>query len=209
MVEAPQTAAEGSARHSPRKTFASLANYNFRMFWSGQLISQAGSWMQRMAQAWLVLDISHSPTALGIVTALQFLPILCLTAFAGVFVDRLPKYRLLIVTQSLALGQSLALWLLAASGHIGLWQIYVLAVFLGLVTALDNPARQAMVVEVVGREQLTNAVGLNSAQFNASRLVGPALAGLAIAAWGVTVCFFLNAASFLAVLVGLPLMKPA
>ncbi len=208
MVEAPQTAAEGSARHSPRKTFASLANYNFRMFWSGQLISQAGSWMQRMAQAWLVLDISHSPTALGIVTALQFLPILCLTAFAGVFVDRLPKYRLLIVTQSLALGQSLALWLLAASGHIGLWQIYVLAAFLGLVTALDNPARQAMVVEVVGREQLTNAVGLNSAQFNASRLVGPALGGLTIAAWGVTVCFFLNAASFLAVLVGLLLMKP-
>jgi len=164
--------------------------------------------MQRMAQAWLVLDMSHSPAALGIVTALQFLPILCLTVFAGVFVDRLPKYRLLIVTQSLALGQSLVLWLLAASGQITLWQIYILAAFLGLVTALDNPARQAMVVEVVGREQLTNAVGLNSAQFNASRLVGPAIGGLTIAAGGVTVCFFLNAVSFLAVLVGLLLMKP-
>ncbi len=203
MAAAPVT-----PRRARGKTFASLANYNFRMFWIGQLISQAGSWMQRMAQAWLVLDISHSPAALGIVTALQFLPILCLTVFAGVFVDRLPKYRLLIVTQSLALGQSLILALLCAGGHITLWQIYILAAFLGLITALDNPARQAMVVEVVGREQLTNAVGLNSAQFNASRLIGPAVGGLAIAAWGVTICFFLNAASFLAVLVGLLLMKP-
>ncbi|HLY66691.1 MAG TPA: MFS transporter [Chloroflexota bacterium] len=210
MPNKTEVASKGSwlSRRWRGGTFASLATYNFRLFWMGQLVSQAGSWMQRMAQAWLVLDISHSATALGIVSALQFLPILCLTALAGVFVDRWPKYRLLVVTQAAALVQSVALAVLTGSGHIQLWEIYILAALLGLITALDNPARQAMVVELVGREQLTNAVGLNSAQFNASRLIGPAIGGLAIAAWGVTVCFYLNAVSFLAVLVGLLMMRP-
>ncbi len=188
------------------RTFASLRSYNYRLYWSGQLVSLVGTWMQRMGQAWLVLDLSGSPAALGQVTALQFLPLLCFSLFGGVIVDRLPKRRLMIATQSAALVQALVLTALVASGAIRLWEIYLLALVLGLTNALDNPARQAFVVELVGREQVANAIGLNSAVMNSARLVGPALAGLVIARWGVGVCFALNAVSFLAVLIGLLLM---
>lgn len=191
------------------RTFASFRSYNYRLFWSGQLVSQIGTWMQRIAQSWLVLELTHSPTNLGVVTALQFAPILFLSVFAGWWIDRLPKHKVLVVTQSLALVQSLAMAILTLGGHIQLWQIYVLALVLGTINALDNPARQAFVMEMVGRENIVNAVALNSAQFNGSRLLGPAIGGLIIAAWSVGICFLINAVSFLAVLVGLLLMKPS
>ncbi|MFI5266556.1 MAG: MFS transporter, partial [Chloroflexota bacterium] len=189
------------------QTFASFGNYNFRLYWFGQLISQAGTWMQMVGQAWLVLEITHSPFALGTVSALQFLPVLCVTLFAGVIVDRLPKHRLLLVTQSVALAQALTLAALTASGHIQLWQIYVLASVLGLVSAFDQPARQSFVMELVGRDNIVNAVALNSAQFNVARLIGPAIGGVLIATLGVAICFFINAASFVAVLVSLLLLR--
>jgi len=190
------------------RTFASFRSYNYRLFWFGQLISQVGTWMQRIGQSWLVLELTHSPQALGLVTALQFFPILLFSLFAGVWIDRLPKHKMLIATQAMALVQALLLAIPTMMGTIQLWQIYVLAALLGLINAFDNPARQSFVMEMVGRENLVNAVALNSAQFNGSRLLGPAIGGLMIAAWGVGICFLFNAVSFLAVLIGLLLMRP-
>ena len=191
------------------KTFSSLANRNFRLFWAGQLVSQVGTWMQNVGQAWLVLQITHSSIALGTVTALQTLPILFTVLFAGVVVDRLPKRELLYVTQTVSLLQAGVLAALTASGQVQVWHIYILATLLGLVNAFDQPTRQAFVVELVGRDELVNAVGLNAAQYSSARLVGPALAGLAIAAFGLAVCFSLNAFSFLAVLISLACLRSA
>jgi MFS family permease len=156
-----------------------------------------------------VLQITHSSIALGTVTALQTLPILFTVLFAGVVVDRLPKRELLYVTQAVSLLQAGALAALTASGQVQVWHIYVLATLLGLVNAFDQPTRQAFVVELVGRDELVNAVGLNAAQYSSARLVGPALAGLAIAAFGLAVCFSLNAFSFLAVLISLACLRSA
>lgn len=189
------------------QTFASFRNYNYRLYWFGQLISQAGTWMQVVGQSWLVLELTHSPFALGTVAALQFLPVLCVTLFAGVVVDRLPKHRLLLATQSVALVQAAALAALTAAGLIQLWEIYILAALLGLVNAFDQPTRQSFVMELVGRENIVNAVALNSAQFNAARLIGPAVGGVLIASLGVAICFVVNAASFLAVLASLLLLR--
>ncbi|HLG71045.1 MAG TPA: MFS transporter [Chloroflexota bacterium] len=191
------------------KAGQSFRNYNFRLFWTGQLISQCGTWMQSVAQAWLVLEIAHSPVALGTVTALQFLPITLGSMMASVLVDRIPKRRLLAITQTAALIQASLMAALYASGHIQLWHIYLLALFLGCTNALDAPTRQSFVMELVGRESLVNAVGLNSAIQSGSRLVGPAIGGLVIATLGLTVCFAANAVSFLAVLLCLALMRPA
>jgi MFS family permease len=192
---------------SPPSTFASLGNYNYRLFWFSQLISQIGNWMQVTAQAWLVLQLTGSSVALGTVLALQYLPMLCVTLFAGVVVDRVSKQRLLMVAAALELVQAGVLAALTSGGHIQLWHIYVLAGCLGLVTAFENPGRQAFVMELVGRQNVVNAVGLNSAQVNGARLIGPAIGGLVIAGWGVAACFFLNATSFLTVVVGLALMR--
>ncbi|HLY65909.1 MAG TPA: MFS transporter [Chloroflexota bacterium] len=200
VQEAPQRAGTFS------RAFISFHNYNFRLFWIGQLVSQIGTWMQIVALPWLVLQITHSSVALGTVVALQFVPILAVVLFAGVIVDRLPKQRLLIVTQSVSLAQALVLAVLTATGHIALWHIYLLAVVLGLINAFDNPARQSLVTELVGRDNLVNALGLSSAQFSSARLVGPALGGLVIGSWGIAVCFYLNALSFLAVLISLFLL---
>lgn len=189
------------------RTFSSFKVYNFRLYWCGQLVSQSGTWMQSVGQAWLVLQITHSALALATVAALQALPILCGTLFAGVVVDRLPKRRVLVATQILFLAQSSTLATLTVTGRIQLWEIYVLAVIMGCIGAFDNPARQAMAMELVGREHLVNAVGLNSAQFNGARLVGPAIAGFLIAAWGVPICFILNAISYLSALVSLLLLR--
>jgi MFS family permease len=190
------------------RTFASFRSYNYRLFWFGQLISQIGTWMQRIGQSWLVLQLTDSPTALGLVTALQFAPILVFSLFAGAWLDRMPKHKVVIVTQCLALVQAILLAVPTIMGTIQLWQIYALALLLGAINAFDNPARQSFVMEMVGRENIVNAVALNSAQFNGSRLLGPAIGGLMIAAWGVGVCFAVNAVSFLAVLVGLLMMRP-
>jgi MFS family permease len=163
--------------------------------------------MQKIGQAWLVLQLTHSPLALGTVLSLQALPILCGTLFAGVIVDRVFKYRLLLITQMVALVQAGLLAWLTLSGNIQLWQVYVLALLLGLVNAFDNPTRLAFLMELVGRDMVVNAVGLNSALNNGARLVGPAIAGLIIAAWGVGACFGVNAVSFLAVVAALLAMR--
>ncbi len=208
-IETGSAAVGGLSDSRLQRTIGAFRNYNFRLYFFGQLISQVGAWMQKIGQAWLVLQITHSPIALGTVAALQFLPILCGSLFASVLVDRVPKHRLLLVTQTLALVQSVVLAGLTVTGYIQLWHIYLLALFLGIVNALDSPARLAFIMELVGRDNVVNAVGLNSAMNNGARLFGPALAGLTIAVWGVGNCFVLNAISFLAVVIGLALMRPS
>ncbi len=191
------------------RTFGSLSVYNYRLFWFGQLISLSGTWMQTTAQAWLVLQLTNSPVALGTVTLLQFLPITLLTLFGGVFADRLPKRGVLLATQSAATVQAFLLAVLVMSGRIQLWQIYILALLLGVINAFDNPTRQAFVSELVGKDRLQNAVALNSSLFNTARVIGPALAGIVITVIGIGPAFLLNAISFLPVIGGLLLMRLA
>lgn len=192
-------------------TFASMRVFNYRLFFTGALVSNIGTWMYRVAQDWLVLTIltNHSSSAMGIITGLQFLPIPFLAPYAGAVIDRLPKRRLLMVTQALLGLQALVTWLLVATGTAQLWHIYLLAFVMGVVTSFDNPTRQAFVSEMVPRDLVPNAVGLNSASFNGARLLGPGVAGLVIAAWGVAPSMLVNAASFLAVLCSLWFMRPA
>lgn len=180
-----------------------LRHRDFRLFWIGQLISQIGTWMQSVAQAWLVLDLTHSPLQLGIVSALQFAPILLLSPVGGVLSDRFAKRRVLLVSQTAMQWQALVLAALVWSGYIRYWHVAVLAVIYGLGRALDIPTRQAYVTDLVGRADLPNAVALNSVIMNGARIVGPAVAGLLIAAFGVALAFFLNGVSFVAVLVAL------
>jgi MFS family permease len=194
--------------------FHALKVRNYRLFWFGQLISQTGSWMQRTAQDWLVLQLTHSPISLGVVTALQFLPVLLLSLVGGVISDRWSKHRLVTITQIAALVQAAIFAILVATGAIELWHVYVLAFTQGVITAIDNPVRQAFVVELVGREHLVNAVALNSMLFNGARIVGPAAAGIMIAGasstlTGIALVLFANAISFIAVLVGLLLIDPS
>jgi len=199
---------QGGARPPLRETFRALHNPNYRLFWFGQLVSLIGTWMQSTALAWLVLKIYNSPLALGTMATIQFTPVLIFVLFGGVIADRLPKQRLLIATQSTMLVQALVLAVLTSAHLINLPLIYLLAAVQGSANALDNPARQALVAELVGPEDLPNAVALNSTLFNTSRLIGPALGGVAIATIGIADCFYLNAASFLAVIGSLLLMKP-
>jgi MFS family permease len=189
------------------RAFSSLRHRNYRLYWFGEVISLMGSYMQTIGQAWLVLELTHSAWQLGLVGALQSLPVLLFSIFGGVFADRWPKQRILLVTQAAAMIQALLLWTLIATGTIQLWHLYVLAMLLGLTNSLDHPTRQAFVIELVGREDLPNAVALNSSLSQMTRIVGPAMAGIIIAASGVTILFLFNALSFLAVLVGLALIK--
>ncbi|HEX7611933.1 MAG TPA: MFS transporter [Candidatus Limnocylindrales bacterium] len=186
-----------------------LRHRNFRLFWFGQLISLIGTWMQSVAQAWLVLLLTHDPFWLGVVAAVQFTPVLALGLFGGILADILPKRRTIIGTQAILMVLALVLAVLSWTGIVQVWHILVLAFALGLVNAVDMPTRQAIVMELVGREDVANAVGLNSAMFNAARIVGPAVAGLVIGVAGVTVCFFLNGLSFVAVIAGLLAMREA
>jgi MFS family permease len=197
-----------TSRRPLGRTFRSLRNPNYRLYWIGQVISMLGTWMQTIGQAWLVLRLTDSPLALGIVTACQTLPVLLLALFGGVIADRVPKRRLLVITQTMMLVQASILALLTAGGWVHLIHLYLLAAVLGTATALDNPTRQAFVKEMVGPDDVPNAVALNSIVQNTARLAGPALAGLTIAAVGVAACFTLNAVSFVAVIVALLLMRP-
>jgi MFS family permease len=176
---------------------------DFRLFWAGQLVSLIGTWMQSVGQAWLVLELTGSPFQLGVVNALQFIPVLLLSTVGGALSDRLPKRRILLVTQAAMMVQALVLAGLVASGHVRYWQVAVLAAVYGLGRAIDIPARQAYVTDLVGRVDVPNAVALNSLVFNGARIVGPAVAGLLIARFGVGLAFFLNGVSFLAVLAAL------
>jgi len=203
------TTAEPRVGRPPlRQTFRALRNRNYRLFWFGQVVSSVGTWMQSIALAWLVLRLTNSPLALGLVITFQTLPVLFLALFGGVVADRVPKRRLLLVTQSAMALQATALAVLVGFGHANLIAIYGLAAVLGIATALDNPSRQAFVKEMVGPEDVPNAVALNSIVFNTARLIGPALGGLTIAVIGVAGCFTVNAISFLAVIGGLLLMRP-
>ena len=184
-----------------------LAHRDFRLFCSGQIVSQVGTWMQSVAQSWLVLELTDSPFRLGLVGTLQFTPILLLSVVAGVLADRVPKRRLLVATQSLMGLQALTLTALVVSGRVQYWHVAVLAAVYGFATALDNPARQSFVAEMVGKADLSSAIALNSAIFNTARVVGPALAGLAIAAWGTGTAFAVNALSFVAVVAALLAMR--
>ena len=189
------------------RTFIALRHRNFRLFWFGQLISLIGTWMQSIGQAWLVLQLTHSAWLLGVVGALQFLPVMLLSLFGGVLADRFPKRRVLVFTQSFAMLQAAVLWILVASGSIQVWEVLVLASLLGFTNSFDMPTRQAFVVEMVGREDLPNAVALNSSIFNMARVIGPGLGGLIIAFVGIAPLFFLNAISFVPVIIGLALIR--
>jgi len=191
-------------------TFASLSIYNYRVFAAGALISNTGTWMGRVAQDWLVLTqlTPYSSVALGVVTGLQFAPLALFAPVAGMIADRFPKRRILFVTQSAMALTSLLTGVLVVTQAVELWHIYLLAFVQGVASALDNPARQTFVSEMVPHESLSNAVGLNSASFNGARLIGPGLAGLVIAAFGTGPAFFLNTLSFVAVLFALSRMRP-
>lgn len=197
-------------------TFRSLRVRNYRLFFVGQAVSVSGTWMQSVAQAWLVVHYlappGHAGVDLGLTTALQFLPMLVLGAWGGLVVDRFDKRKLLYGTQSAAAALALALAVLVTvgpgpTGSARLWEVYLLALLLGFVNLIDNPARQTFVVELVGRDDLPNAVSLNSILMNGARVVGPAIGGVLIATVGLADCFLLNAASYVAVLVALARMR--
>jgi MFS family permease len=193
-----------------RRTFGSLSTRNYRLFAAGQVISNTGTWMQRVAQDWLVLDLTHgSGSALGITTGLQFLPLLLFSLWGGVIADRYSKRRLLIGTQSAMGLLALILGAAALTRTVQIWHVYLLAFTLGLVTVVDNPTRQAFAAEMVGRGGMANAIALNSAVFNLARIAGPAAAGLVISVLGTPAAFLLNAASYGAVLISLKLMRPS
>jgi MFS family permease len=189
-----------------RTTFAALSVPNYRRYFGGQSISLIGTWMQMTAQAWLVLTLTHSSTWLGAIIALQTLPVLLLAPYGGVIADRMDKRRLMIALQSAMGLQALALGVLTITGAVRVWEIGLLAALLGLNNAFENPARQSFMLELVGSEHLRNAVTLNSVLVNVARTVGPAVAGVLIATVGEGICFFANAASFVAVVASLHTM---
>jgi len=190
------------------RTFRSLRRHrNYRLFFTGQLISVAGTWMQNIGLAWLVIQLSSSPLAIGALAFCRFLPFFLLSLVAGVFVDRIDTRRLLITTQAAAMLVSVVLAVVTLTGLATLPVVYALAALGGLILVFDSPGRQTLTFQMVGPSELPNAVALNSGLFNASRVVGPALAGVTIAVAGVGLCFVVNAVSFLAVLVALKEMR--
>jgi MFS family permease len=204
---APRGAAPAPSKPDNGGMFSALRVRNYRLYSAGQLVSLTGTWMQRVAQDWLVLEITNSGTALGVVTALQFGPQLLLGLYGGIIADRGNKRRLLLGTQTAIALVALLLGLLDVTGLVAYWHVLVLAGVLGVITAVDTPVRQSFVIEMVGREDLTNAVAINSTIFNTGRIVGPALAGVLITAVGTGWAFLGNAASSIAVLAGLLLMR--
>lgn len=187
--------------------FRALRHWNYRLYFIGQLISLSGTWMQTIAQNWLVYRLSGSPVSLGIMNGLSVLPLLPLALFGGSLADRFPRRWLIVSTQSLMMGQAFLLAWLTWSGWIQVWHVWVMAMLLAAFQMLDVPARQAFVVEMVGEEDLGNAIALNSSLFNFARIIGPSLAGLVVATLGEAMAFFLNGLSFLAVIAGLLAMQ--
>jgi MFS family permease len=188
--------------------FRSLRIRNYRLYFLGQIVSLTGTWMQTVALGWLVYEITGSPTQIGTVTAVQFIPVLLGSIHGGLLADRFDKRKLMICTQVAFTVQSAALTVLALTGTATLPWLYVISFVLGAITTVDNPARQAFVSEMVGRDELTNAVGLNSAIFNSARIIGPAIAGVLITLIGTTACFLINTLSFFAVIAALVAMRP-
>jgi MFS family permease len=195
-------------------TFSALAVRNYRIYILGAIVSNTGTWMQRIGQDWLVLQLTNSGTALGITTGLQLLPALLFSPIAGVVADRLPKRTVLRVTQVAMAVPAALLGILAVTGAVQTWHVYLLSFLFGIGTAFDAPARQSFVVEIVGAKDLSNAVGLNSASFNLARMIGPAIAGVLIAALGSGIegagwVILINAVSYIAVLMSLQLLDPS
>jgi MFS family permease len=199
------TASLASVTHG----FRSLGRRNYRLFWFGQLVSLAGTWMQDVALSWLVLSLTQSPVALGWTMTIRFLPALLFSLYGGVVADRLPKRQTIIVAQCVQLVVALALAILTSTELITVGLIYTLAGVRGLVDSIDGPTRQSFVPEMVGTADLANAVALNSTQFNSARIFGPAVGALVISTLGLAACFFLNAVSFLAVILALFAMRPS
>jgi len=189
------------------RALTSLRQRNYRFYWFGQMISLIGTYMQTIGQAWLVLELTHSAWQLGLVGAFQALPVLLFSLLGGVFADRWPKRRVLLVTQSAAMLQALLLWILIVTGIVQLWHLYILAMLLGFTNCLYRPTSRSFVFELVGREDMPNAVALNSSLGQMTRIVGPGLGGIIIAASGVSMLFLLNALSFLAAIGGLALIN--
>jgi len=189
------------------RTFESLQVPNYRRFFAGQIANWTGQWVQWIAQAWLVLELTGSGFGLGLITALQWLPVLLFGAWAGVLADRFDKRKLLMLTNITGGLLSVLLGILTITGVVTLWMVIVVALFLGLTTAADNPARQTFTLEMVGRSRLTNAVSLNTATFTTARVLGPAIAGFMIDGVGVGECFLINAASYIPVTIALLTMK--
>lgn len=185
---------------------SALRHRNYRLFFAGQFVSVTGTWMQSIAQSWLVLTLTSSAIKLGLVNVLQFAPILVLGLVSGLVADRFPRRRILMGTQAISAILALTLTLLTWTDSVRLWHIYLLALSLGIVNSFDMPSRQAFVGDMVGKEDLQNAIALNSSLFNAGRLIGPAIAGVLLSAFGPTLCFGLNALSYLAVLASLLMM---
>jgi MFS family permease len=191
------------------RTFASVRRHrNYRLWFAGQTVSVSGTWVQTVAQSWLILQLTHSATAVGVMAACQFGPFAVLGLLGGVISDRLDNRRTLIATQTASMLCAVALAVLALTHLAVVWEVDLLAALNGLVVVLDTPARQAFTVQMVGRRELPNAVALNSSLFNASRIIGPAIGGLIIASAGVGLCFLVNAVSYLAVLAALLAMRP-
>ena len=196
------------AKEARPSTFRALRHRNYRLFFAGQMVSLVGSWMQNIAQQWLIYRLTGSATMLGTISLLGALPLLPMSLWGGSLADRVPKRTILVVTQSVMMIQAFVLAILASTGTVAVWHVLLLSVFLAAAQAIDLPARQAIIVELVeGKEDLTNAIGLNSAVFNGARAVGPALAGIAVATTGEAGAFLLNGLSFVAVIGGLLLMR--
>jgi MFS family permease len=198
-----------SSRHPVYRipAFASLRHRDFRLFLSGQFLSQCGTWIEQVGTGWLVVTLSDSPFALGLVFTLGSLPVLLFTLIGGVVADRVNKRRTIMLLQALMATEALALGILTATNTVTVHWVMVLAVFFGFLSAFEVPTRQAFVFDVVGKDDLMNAIALNSSAFNVARVIGPSIAGVLIAAVGLAACFFVNGASFLAVLAGLALMR--
>ena len=192
-----------------RRSFTSLAVPNYRRYFAGQIVSLSGNWMQIVAEMWLILALTGSGVAVGITSALQFLPMLLFGAWGGLLADRFPKRSLLILTQTLMALPALALWALTAGGVVAPWMVFALVFARGTVNAVDNPARQSFAIEMVGSARVVNAVSLNSVLIHSARILGPATAGVVIATLGVAPCFLINALSFGAMIVALRAMEPA
>ena len=192
------------------RTFLSVRKHrNYRLFFTGQVISNTGTWMQRVAQAWLVLSLTHSPFAVGILALCQFLPFTLFSLVAGVIVDRLDPWRTVIATQVTQMLLAAAIAAVALAGVAQAWHVYVVAALMGLVQVLDAPSRQSLTFRMVGPIELPNAISLNSGLFNGARIFGPAVAGVLIATAGAGICFAVNAASYIAVIAGLMMMRPS
>jgi MFS family permease len=204
---AEESAAAAISESRFSNTFRALRHRNYQLFFIGQLISLSGTWMQSVAQAWLIYRLTESAILLGLIGFSGQIPVFLVASFGGAIADRFNRHRILIMTQSIAMILAFLLALLTLSGQIQIWHVFAIAAALGVVNAFDIPTRQAFVSDMVGREDLINAIALNSSMFNGARIIGPAVAGLLVASVGEGWCFFINATSYVAVIGGLLLMR--